>query len=115
ADASIRGGELVERPARDLDDAIIQSRLEAGERLAGDGVRNLIQAQADCYFGGDASDRIAGRLRGQRRGPTHARVHLDHEILEAAWVERELHVTAALDPQSANDVQRGGAEELVLL
>ena len=55
--------ELVEGPARDLDDAVVERRLEGGGRLAGDGVRDLVERLADGDLGGDARDRVAGRLQ----------------------------------------------------
>ena len=59
-------GELLERPARHLGDDVVDGRLEAGRRLAGDVVAQLVEAVADGQLGGDLGDREAGRLRRQR-------------------------------------------------
>ena len=80
AERAVAERELVERPARDLDDAVVERRLEGGRRLAGDGVRDLVQPLADGDLGRDAGDRVAGRLRGQRRGAADARVDLDDVV-----------------------------------
>ena len=81
---AVAAAELVERPARDLDDAVVERRLEGGRRLAGDGVGHLVEPPADRDLGRDAGDRVAGRLRGQRRGAADARVDLDHGVVEAS-------------------------------
>ena len=81
AQGTIGRRELVEGPARNLDDAIIEGRLEGRRRLAGDGVGNLVQQPTHRNLGRDAGNRIAGRLRGQRRGATDPRIDLDHKVL----------------------------------
>ena len=114
AEAAIAESELVERPARDLHDAVIERGLERGGGAARDRVRDLVQALARRDLGGDARDRIARCLRGQRRGARDARVDLDHVVLGRrgrlrarpgrdvrARRERELHVAAALDAERA--------------
>ena len=63
-----RAGELLEGEARDLDDDVVDRRLEAGRRDPGDVVGQLVQRVADRELGGDLGDREAGRLRRQRRG-----------------------------------------------
>jgi len=59
------GLELVKGPPGDLDDDVVDGRLERRWRLHGDLVLDLVQPQADRYFGRYASDGIAGRLAGQ--------------------------------------------------
>ena len=71
--------ELLEGPARDLDDDVVDGRLERRRRDAGDVVRDLVEAIAERQLGGDLGDREAGRLRGQRRRSRDARVHLDDD------------------------------------
>src|SRR6516225_7158664 len=58
-------GELLERPARNFGDDVVDRRLEAGRRLAGDVVLELVKAVADGELGGDLGDREAGRFRGE--------------------------------------------------
>ena len=73
-------GEFLEGEARDLGDDVVDGRLERGRRrAAGDVVGDLVERVADRELGGDLGDRKAGRLRGQRGGARHARVHLDHD------------------------------------
>ena len=71
--------ELLEVPARDLDDDVVDGRLEGGRRQARDVVRDLVEVIAERQLGGDLRDREAGGLRRQRRRPRHARVHLDDD------------------------------------
>ena len=61
-------GELLEGPARHLGDDVVDGRLEAGRRLAGDVVAQLVEAIADGQLGGDLGDGEAGRLGGQGAG-----------------------------------------------
>ena len=72
-------GELLEGEARHLGDDVVDRRLEGRGRRAGDVVQQLVERVADREPRGDLGDREAGRLRGQRRGARHARVHLDHD------------------------------------
>ena len=62
-----------------LDDHVIDGRLEAGRRLARDVVLDFVQAIADGELRGDLRDGESGGLRGQRGAARHARIHLhDH-------------------------------------
>ena len=59
--------ELVERPARQLDDDVVDRRLEGGGvPIAGRRVRQLVQPLAQADQGRQPRDRVAGRLGGQR-------------------------------------------------
>jgi hypothetical protein len=89
------GGELFERPARDLDHGVVQRRLESGEGLAGDVVGDLVEGVADRQQGGDLGDRKTGRLGRQRRAARHARVHLDDDTFAGRGIDAELDVGAA--------------------
>ena len=60
-------GEFLEGQARDLGDDVVDGRLEAGRRLAGDVVAQLVEAIADGQLGGDLGDGEAGGLGGQGR------------------------------------------------
>ena len=110
----VGAGELLEGEARPLDDDVVDRRLEARGRDAGDVVVDLIQAVADGQARGDLGDREAGRLGGERRGARDARVHLDHEDLLGVGVDGELHVGAAgLDADGADHGDRLVAQLLV--
>jgi hypothetical protein len=93
--------ELLEREARDLGDDVVDRRLEARRVAPVISFVDLVERVADRELGGDAGDREAGRLRGQRRAARDARVHLDHDQPPVLRVDRELDVAAAgLDPIS---------------
>ena len=72
-------GELLEGPAGDLGDDVVDGGFEAGGGLAGDVVSELVQAIADGQLGGDLGDGEAGGLRGQGAGAADAGVHLDDD------------------------------------
>ena len=114
AQVACAAGELVERPAGDLYDAVVEGRLEGGEGAAGDRVADLVQPLPDRDLGRGPGDRVAGGFGGQRRRPRDPRVDLDHVVGAAPGVQRELHVAAALDAQRADDAQRRGAQHLVV-
>ena len=111
----VRAGELLEREPRHLDHDVVQRGLEAGRRLAGDVVADLVQRVADGQPGGDLGDREAGRLGGQRRGPGHPRVHLDDDHPAGPRVHRELDVAApGVHPHRADHRDGHVAHVLVL-
>ncbi len=125
ADLAVAEGELVERPARDFDHAVVQRRLERRRRALRHRVGYLVQPFADRDLGRDARDRVARRLRCQRRAARHARVDLDDVVgrrVEAVARLRlrtvrpgprhdvgtrrqcELNIAAAFDAQGADDL-----------
>ena len=111
-----RAGEFLEGEARDLDHHIVDRRLEARRRDAGDVVGEFVERVADRELRRDLGDRKAGRLGGQRRGARDARVHLDHHHAPIRGVDRELHVGAAgIDADLAQARDRGVAHPLVFL
>ena len=91
----VGGRELLEGEARDLDDHVVERRLERGRGRARDVVRDLVEGVAGGEARGDLRDREARRLRGQRGRTRHARVHLDDDDAARLGVNRELDVTAA--------------------
>ena len=115
AERFVRIDELVKRPARELDDNVVQRRLKAGYRLSGDRIGQLVQTVADSDLCRDLRDRIAGRLGCQRRGARYTRVYLDDGIFKRVRIECELYIAAALDAQLGDDLERRGAEHLIFV
>ncbi len=106
--------ELLEREPRDLGDHVVDRGLERGRRDPGDVVVDLLERVAGGELRCDLRDREAGRLRGERRGARHPRVHLDDDDLARGGVDGELDVGAArLDPDRADHAQRLVAKLLV--
>src|SRR5262245_41591063 len=96
--------ELLEIPARNLDDDVIDRRLERGWRDARDVVGDLVEVVAQRKLGCDLGDRKAGRFRCQRRRPRDTRVHLDDDHAPVLGVHRELDVRPSrLDSHPADD------------
>ena len=87
-------GELLEVEAGRLHGDVVEGRLERGARLARDVVRQLVEGVADSEQRGQLRDRVAGRLRGERGGARHARVHLDQCELAGVRLVGELDVRA---------------------
>ena len=111
---AVGAGELLERPARHLDDDVVDGRLEGRRREPGDVVGDLVERVAEGELGGNLRDRESGRLRRQRRRPRHARVHLDHDDAAVGRVDRELDVRAAgLDADAADDAAAEVAHALI--
>ena len=106
--------ELVEGPLRELDDDVVEGRLEAGTGLARDVVFDLIEVVPEGDLGRDLRDGVTGGLGGQRGGPGDAGVHFDDGIFKGVRVQRELTVAAADDVEGGDDVQGRGPEHLVL-
>ena len=114
AEHPVCGGKLVERPARDLHNAIVERRFEGGARLAGDGVGNFVQHLSGGDLCRHPRDRIAGRLRSECRRPAHARIDFDHVVGIRTRIKGKLDIAAALDAKRPNDAKRSRAEHLDL-
>ncbi len=105
--------ELLEREPGELDDHVVERRLEARRRGLRQVVRDLVERVADGELRRHLGDRVAGGLARERRGAGDARVHLDHAQLAGLALTRELDVGAAgLDPDCA-DHAGGGVAELL--
>ena len=111
----VGGRELLEGEARDLDDDVVEHRLERGRRDAGDVVGQLVERVAHRHLGPDPGDREARRLGGERRRARDPRVHLDDELLARGGIHRELDVAAARrHADLADDPDRRVPHHLVL-
>ena len=114
AERLVGAGELLEREARELDDDVVERRLEARGRRLREVVRDLVERVPDGELGRDLRDRVPRRLGGERGGARHARVHLDDAQLARGAAARELDVGAAgLDADGADDRCRCVAKLLV--
>ena len=60
-----------------------------------DVVFHFVEQITDGEFGGDFRDGKTGRLRRERGGTRHARVHLDDDHAAIVGVDAELDVRAA--------------------
>src|SRR4029453_16916248 len=103
-----RAGEILEGEAWELDDDVVERRLEARRRRASEVVRDLVERVPDGKLRGDLRDRITRPLRRECRRARHTRVHLDHAQLTCLPLARELDVrAAAFDTDRADDRNRG--------
>ena len=111
----VGAGELLEREPRPLDDDVVDRRLEARRRDAGDVVVDLVERVADRQPRGDLGDREA-------RSPCEASAEERDtrgfisitRISSVSRVDRELHVGAAgLDADRADHRDRLVAQLLV--
>src|SRR5215216_1068286 len=88
-------GELLEREAGYLGHHVVQRRLERGRRRTRNVVRNFIEGvpyRKLCRYLRYRKPRCLAR-QGTRAA--HPRVHLDHIVLVALWVDRKLDVGSA--------------------
>src|SRR5260221_3459396 len=108
--------ELLEVPARNLDDDVVDRRLEGRGSEPRDVVRDLVQVVAKSELCGNLRDRETGGFRRERRRSRHARIHLDHGHSAVRRVHGELDVrSAGLDADLADDLARRVAHPLVFL
>ena len=112
--SAVSSYEFVERPAREFQYDIVNSRLEACLSLFGNSVFNFVQVVAKSDFAGNLRNRIAGSLRSQCGGTAYARVNLDYIVVLGVRVESQLYVTAANYAQLAHDVDRSLTQQLYL-
>ncbi len=115
AEAPVGPLELVEVPARKLDDHVVERRFEARGGDPRDPVLQLGQRVAERELGRDVGERVAGRLARERARAGESRVDLDRVVLLAGRVEAELDVALADDPARLDRPQRGLPEHLVLV
>ena len=95
AQPRVGAGKLLEREAGNLHHHVVERGFERGRGGAGDVVDDLVQPPPEGDLGGDAGDREAGRLGGQRRRTRDPRVHLDDHVAAVGRVDRELDVGPA--------------------
>ena len=84
--------ELLQIPARDLDDDIVQARLEACARDLRDRVPDLVERNAEAELRSDERERVAGSLGCESGRPRQTSVHLgvhtsQRRLLDAVSVD----------------------------
>ena len=100
---------------RNLDNDVVEHRLERRRRLLRDVVRNFVQRVSDGEFRRDFCDRKTSGLRSQRGTARDARIHLDDDQVAVLRVDGKLNVgTAGFDADLPDHRDRGIAHALVL-
>ena len=108
--------ELLKSETRNLGHDIIDRRLEAGGRDAGDVILQLIQRVSNSELGGDFGNRKSCRLRGQCRTARDARIHFNHDHAAVGRVDGELDVRpAGFNANCSDDREAGIAHRLIFL
>ena len=106
--------ELLEGPFGNLDDNVIQHRLERRRCLFGDVVGYLVESVSDGELGRDLGDRESGGFRCQSRASGHSRIHFDDHHAAVFGVDSELNVgTPGLDANLADHPYRRVAQPLI--
>ena len=113
-DGTICEGEFFEWPAWEFAYDIVDGWFEAGFRIAGDGIGDLIEVQAEGDLRCDFRDRVAGGFRCERGGTADTRIDFDDVVLVRLGVKAVLNIAAAFDLEVADDVKRCGTEHLIL-
>ncbi|OSX78118.1 hypothetical protein BU14_0120s0001 [Porphyra umbilicalis] len=106
--------KLVQVPPRHLDDHIVEGRLKAGRRFAGDQVAEDRQRAAERNLGRDKRERVARGLGRERRRPRQPRIDLNDAVLGRVRVERILHVALANNAEMPHRPHRRVAEHIVV-
>jgi hypothetical protein len=106
--------ELLEIPPRDLDDEVVERRLEARTRVLGDRVLDLVERDVETELGRRVRERVSGRLGSERRRTRKTGVDLDDAVLLRVRVERILDVALSDNAEVADDVDGGRPEHVVV-
>jgi len=106
--------EFVKWQTRDLNNTVIQHRLEACICFACDGVRDLIQCVTQRDLGCNLGDRITGSLTCQRRRTADTGIYFNNTIFKAFRMKSVLYVTSTCDAKLCDDVKCRCTEHLIL-
>ncbi len=115
AELGKRARQLLESPAGDLRDHIVDHRLERRGRGARDVVDDLIQPVADGEPRRDLRDGEPRRLRREGGRSRHTRVHLDHQLPARPRIHGELDIGAARLDAHAPDARERRVPHLLVL
>ena len=96
--------EFIKWQTRDLNNTVIQHRLEACVCFACDGVRDLIQCVTQCDLGCNLGDRITGSLTCKCRRTAYTRVYLDYTVFKCLRMQSILYVTSTRDIQLTDNI-----------
>ena len=107
--------ELGQVPLGDLGHDVVQRRLKARRGRLGHCVGQLGERVAQRELGRGVRQRVTGRLGRQGTRAAQTRVHLNHAVLAAVRAQRILDVALADDAKVPNDLERGGAEHVVVV
>ena len=108
-------GKLLEGKPRNLDNDVIDGRLETSLCFLSDIIGQLMQPPADSELGGNFCDRKTGRLTGQRTGAAHAWIHLNHDHPTGLRLDGKLNVgTTRLDTNRADHRKACVSHALIL-
>ena len=110
---SARVKEFIEGPFGKLDYNVVDGRLETGVRFARDVVLDFIERVTECDLGRNLGNGITRCLTCKRRRARNAGVDFDDRIFETVGMQRELAVTAALDAEFGDDIERSRAQHLI--
>lgn len=106
--------EFLQVPARDLDDAVVQARLEACTCRPGDRVADSVERDAEAKLCRNERERIAGRLAREGRRTRKTCVDLNDAVLLRVRVERVLDVALSNDAKMADNVDRRRAQHVIV-
>ena len=115
AQHSAGAGQLLEGPARDLGDDVVDGGFETGRSGTRDVVGDFVERVSDRQLRGDLGDREAGGLGGQGTAARDARVHLDDDLITGERIHGELHVRAPGLHAHATDAGEGRVAHALVL
>ena len=115
AELTGRACKFIKGPLGELTYNIVNRRLKACDRLAGNVVVDFVQRIAECQLRRDLCDRITGCLGSKCGGTGDTRVDFNNGVFKAVGVQRKLTVTAADDTDGGNDIKRCRTEHLIFL
>jgi hypothetical protein len=107
-------GELLQVPTRDLDDEVVEGRLEACRGVLGNRVLDLVEGDVETELRGGVGERVTGGLRGEGGRTGETGVDLDDAVLLRVGVERVLDVALSDDTEMTDDVDGGSTEHVVV-
>ena len=103
------GRELIEGESGELRDDVVELGLECCVSVCD---LDLLKCHTDCDLSSNARDRVARCLGCERGGTRNAGVDLDEIVLGRVGVECELYVTASLDLELLDELDRAVVEHL---